>query len=139
MFFIADRARLKRLIGITRDDRGSKQQGKRGPFFRIEARDGRLKLTGRKVEAEFSVTVCDPGVLFLRVTLFRRALQLMAETPTIAIQVSRDGLHVGDVTLPLEANDMLLYADPSRAPLRHPEENADAARPITQDKLFPDG
>jgi len=142
MFFVADKHRLRRLIAITRDDRRPAQQRAGGPFYRIEARAGRLRLTGRAVEAEFLATVYAEGVLFLRVTLFRRALQFMPGTPTIAVQVSAEGLHVGDVTLPLEANDMLLYTDPARAPLRHPEETAaadeDVRRGDGQGLLFGD-
>src|SRR5437764_801288 len=114
MFFIVDKPRLQRLIALTRDDRRPKDQGKSGAFFRIEATaDGRLKLTGRHVEAEFPPTVYAPGVLFLRVTLFRCVLQTLTDTPTIAIQVAPDGLHVADVTIALESNDMLFDPDPS--------------------------
>ncbi len=141
MFFVVDKARLQRLIALTRDDRSPGEQGKAGPFYRIEAGDGRLRLTGRQVEAEFPATVYEDGVLFLRVTLFRRALQLLPATEQIAIQVREDGLHVGDVTMPLDNNDMLLYLDPARAPKRHPEEVADddppAPKPPAQGTLFP--
>lgn len=129
MFFIVDKPRLQRLIAITRDDRRARDQGKTGPFFRIEAREGRIKLTGRKVEAEFPATVYEEGVLFLRVTLFRRALAMMTKIKTMAIQAQKDGLHVGEVTFPLETNDMLLYPDPTRAPMRHPEEVAAESQP----------
>jgi hypothetical protein len=57
MFFVVDKPRFQRLIAIARDDRRPGDQGKGGPFFRLEAHDGRLKLTGRQVEAEFPATV----------------------------------------------------------------------------------
>jgi hypothetical protein len=135
MFFVVDKSRLQRLIALTRDDRRPSQQGRAGLFFRIEASGTRLKLTGRQVEAEFPATVYEEGVLFLRITLFRRALQLLPPTEQIAVQVRRDGLHIGDVTLPLERNDMLLYADSARAPTHHPDEAADD-RPPAQGSLF---
>ena len=137
MFFVADKARLQRLIALTRDDRRPEQPGKAGPFFRIEASGAHLRLTGRQVEAEFPATVYEEGVLFLRVTLFRRALQLLPAADQIAIQVREDGVHVGDVTLPLDNNDMLLYLDPARAPLRHPDDVVEE-RPPAQGTLFPD-
>jgi len=126
MFFVVDKPRFQRLIAITRDDRRKRDQGKTGPYFRIEAREGRIKLTGRQVEAEFPATVYEEGVLFLQVTLFRKMLAAMTETKTLAIQVQKDGLHVAEVTFPLETNEMLLYPDPDRAPKIHPEETAAA-------------
>jgi hypothetical protein len=137
VFFVVDKPRLQRLIAITRDDRRPDQQGKTGPYYRIEAREGRVRLTGREVEAEFPATVYEEGVLFLRVTLFRRLLASFTNTPTIAVQVREDGLHFGDVTMPLEGNDMLLYLDPARAPRVHPSESADE-HPPAQGTLFPE-
>lgn len=122
MFFVTDKPRLQRLIAITRDDRDAASQSRGGPFYRIEASGDRLKLTGREVEAEFPATVYEPGVLFLRVTLFRRALGMVTGEKTIAIQVGADGVLIDNMRLPLESNDMLLYPDPAKAPQRHPEE-----------------
>src|SRR5687767_2916524 len=113
MFFVVDRPRLQRMIAITRDDRGKDQQGKHGPFYRIEASADRLKLTGREVEAEFPATVYEPGVLFLRVTIFRRALDLLKGVKTLAIQVNQEGILLDNIQLPLEPGDMLLYLDPA--------------------------
>ena len=137
MFFVVEKSRFQRIIAITRDDRTAKQQFKKGPFFRMEARDGVVKLTGNRVEAEFPATVYAPGVLFLKVTFFHRALQGMVNTPTVAIQVSPEGLHVGDVTMPLESNDMLFYPDRDRAPAQHPDE-VDEPKPPAQGMLFPE-
>lgn len=41
------------------------------------------------------------------------------------------------MTLPLEANDMLLYPDPTRAPARHPDDDPAPPRPDPQGTLFP--
>lgn len=123
MFFVVEKRRLQRMIALTRDDHRPNKQANRGTFFRIEARDGRLRLTGHEVTAEFPATIYEEGVLFLHITLFRRALQHLTNAPTVAIQVQRDGLHVGDVRLPLEPNEMLLYSDPQRAPAHHPDEH----------------
>src|SRR5215212_2396180 len=122
MFFVVDRPRLQRIIAITRDDRRSDQQGRAGPFYRIEARGERLKLTGRELEAEFPATVYEPGVLFLGVTTFRRALQLLTGMKTLAIQVNKDGVLLDNIQLALGVGDMLLYVDPTKAPERHPDE-----------------
>ena len=47
MFFVVDRPRLQRIIAITRDDQRKDQKGKNGPFFRMEANESHLKITGR--------------------------------------------------------------------------------------------
>jgi hypothetical protein len=122
MLFVTDTRRLLGAIRVTRDDRTPCDQGKNSPFYRIEAAGDRIRLTGREVEAELPATVYEPGVLFLRVTLFRRALADVRGQRTITVQVNAAGVHVDNVCLPLEANDMLLYTDPARAPERHPTE-----------------
>jgi hypothetical protein len=122
MFFVIDKPKLQRIIAVVRDDRTPQTQGVAGPFMRMEARDDYLKLDGLEVSAKFPATVYEPGVLFLRITRFRRLLRTIAGQKTITIQVNRDGLLVDNVTMPLEAYDMLLYPNPDQAPPRHPDE-----------------
>ena len=81
----------------------------------LPAGGDRLKLSGREVEAEFPATVYESGVLFLRVTVFRRLLRTFTGEKTITIQANEEGLMFGDVRLPLESRDMLLYPDPAQA------------------------
>ena len=124
MFFVVDRARMERMINLTRDDRRKAEQTGCGPYFRIEASaDGCLRLSGREAEATFPATVYEPGVLFLRVTVFRLLLTTMRDEKTLAVQVNAGGLVVENVTLSLEAGDMLLYPDPAPAPAKHPAEH----------------
>lgn len=134
MFFVIDRPRLQRIISIVRDDRTSKTQGRDGPFLRMEARDGQLKLTGREVGAAFPATVYEPGVLFLRITYFRRALRALAGEKMLSIQVTPTALVMDNITMPLEANEMLLYADPDKAPeqcpLEEPERPEVSTKPM---------
>jgi hypothetical protein len=125
MFFVIDRERLRRAIKLTRDGRTRAAQSKLGPFFRLEARDGLLKLTGKEVEAQIPATIYEPGVLFLRITLFRTAVDMLKDEKTLAVQVNAEGLFVDAVRMPLEPNDMLLYVDADRAPQHHPQEPAD--------------
>jgi hypothetical protein len=126
MLFVVNKSRLQRMIGITRDDRSANTQEADGPFLRIEANDGHLRLTGRVVDAEFPATVYEPGVLFLRVTKFRRMLRMMTVKGLgmreLTFQLNRDGLTFGDVHLPFEIGDMLLYPDPQTAPGQHPQD-----------------
>ena len=141
MLFVVDKPRLQRIIAITRDDRRPKDQTNAGPFFRIEASGDHLCLTGHNVEAKFPATVYDPGVAFLRVTLFRRALHLVTDTPTVTIQIRGDGIDIENMHLPVESCDLLLYLDPAKAPLRHPDETAPTRKlkpPTGQGWLFPD-
>ena len=117
---------MQRIISIVRDDRAHAAQMNQGPFLRLEAADDRLKLSGQIVEAEFPATVYEPGVLFLRVTIFRRLLGTMRlkelGVREMTFQVNSDGLIFADVRLPFDVGDMLLYPDPSTAPQQHPEE-----------------
>lgn len=130
MFVVIDKARLSRLIAVTRDDRSPEGQGPDGPFFRIEASGQSLRLTGREVEVTVPATVHEPGVLFLRVTLFRQSLRRLPVKGFLAIQANGDGLMFGDTRLGPGAVDMLLYADPATAPAPHPAERwADRGEP----------
>lgn len=141
MLFVVDKPRLQRIIAITRDDRRAKDQGKAGPFFRIEANGDCIKLTGRRVEGQFPATVYEPGVMFLRVTMFRRALQLVTDTPQVTIQVRGDGIDIENMHLSVESCDLLLYVDPLKAPMVHPDEAEPAhkMKPSSgQGRLFPE-
>jgi hypothetical protein len=97
------------------------------PYFRIEALGGSLKLSGREMEATFPATVYEPGVLFLRVTIFRQFMATMRDVKMLAIQVNAGGMSVENVHLSLEAGDMLLYPDVAGAPSLHPTDRLQPA------------
>jgi hypothetical protein len=122
MFFVIDKPRLQRIIAIVRDDRTPRAQGTDGPYMRMEAREGTLGLAGHQVKATFPATVYEPGVLFLRITAFRRLLRDIKGSKALAIQVTGDGLMMDNIVMPLEPNEMMLYPDPDRAPARCPLE-----------------
>lgn len=122
MLFVIDKPRLQRIIAIVRDDHRPEDWGPNGPYMRIEAGEGVLDVAGRKARAHIPATVYETGVLFLRVTLFRRLLRLIRNQKMLTIQVTGQELIFDDVSMPLEPNDMLLYVDPAKAPQRCPLE-----------------
>ena len=126
MIFVVDKPRFERVLAVVRDDRTPQLQNDKGPFLRIEAQGERVSIKGREVEAEFSGTVYDEGVLFLRVTIFRRLLKMMTlkdnGTRFLTLQVNDQGLLFGENRLGFDVGDMLLYRDPGLAPKQHPEE-----------------
>ena len=105
---------------MVRDDGRKEDQGLAGPFLRLEARDDYVKLDGLKFSGKIPATVYEPGVLFLKVTLFRRLLQTFKGEKFLTIQVTGDELLMGRVRLPLESNEMLLYPYPDQAAPVHP-------------------
>lgn len=120
MLFVVDKPEFQRTIAIVRDDRTKKTQGSSGPFMRMEVHDSCLKLDGLEASATIPATVYEPGVLFLKVTVLRRLLQTIKGEKFLTIQVTADELLLDRVRLPLESNDMLLYADTTTAPQKHP-------------------
>ena len=75
MLFVAEKRKLQAAISIVRDDRKKKTQGFSGPFMRLEANDGCLEIFGQDASAKIPTTVYEPGVLFLKITVFRRLLR----------------------------------------------------------------
>ena len=138
IMFVVDKPKLQRMIALTRDDRGGESVG--GPFMRIEASGEILTLAGQQVEVRFGATVYQEGVLFLRVTLFRRMLAAVNAAVLggrfVTIQVAEDGLRFAGTRLGFEHGDMLLYPDPSLAPARHPDDDPWNPTPDAQGRLF---
>ena len=81
MFFVVDKSMLQWNLSIVRDDRTKKTLGQAGPFMRLEANDDYLKLDGQEVSAKIPATVYEPGVLFLKITVFRRLLKTITGQP----------------------------------------------------------
>jgi len=104
----------------VRDDRSKNTQGFSGPFMRLDASDGSLEILGEEASAKMPATVYEPGVLFLKITVFRRLLRSITGQQFITIQITADELLLDKVRLPLHANEMLLYPKPKDAPLQHP-------------------
>ncbi|MCH7728351.1 MAG: hypothetical protein IH991_18020, partial [Planctomycetes bacterium] len=115
----------QRIIALVRDDRRRRDQGLDGPFMRLEAKDDYLKLDGLEVSAKFPATVYEPGVLFLKATLFRKVLQGITGDRFLSIQATKDEVVMDMTHLPLVENEMLLYHNPNRAPQRHPDDDGE--------------
>jgi hypothetical protein len=142
MLFVAEKRKLQAAISIVRDDRKKKTQCSSGPFMRLEANDGCLELSGQEVSAKIPATVYEPGVLFLKITVFRRLLRSITGEQFITIQITADELLLDKVRLPLHANEMLLYPTPKDAPLQHPsirfeEKSAPPQKPLRSKKRKP--
>ena len=135
MLFVIDKPGFQRVIAIVRDDRRKEDQGLAGPFLRLEARDDYVKLDGLEISGRIPATVYEPGVLFLKATLFRRLLQTFKGEKFLTIQVTGDELLMGYVRLPLEANEMLLYPYPGQAPPVHPAVSLLRPIPVKPDEV----
>jgi hypothetical protein len=119
MFFVIDKPGFQRVLSIVRDDRTKEMQGLDAPFLRLEAKDDCVKLDGLTVSAKFAATVYEAGVLFLKVTTFRRLLRTV-KAKFLSIQVTAKELVMDSIHMGLEPNEWLMYADPDRAPMAHP-------------------
>ena len=135
MFFVIDKPGFQSVLSIVRDDRTKKDQGLRGPFLRLEAKDDYVKLDGLTVSGKFVATVYEPGVLFLKVTLFRRLLRTIKGQKFLSIQVTDNELVMDHIRMPLEANEMLLYADPDLAPQVHPSVSLSSTGSVPKPQL----
>lgn len=136
MFFVVDKPRLQRMISIVREDR-LRKKGTKSPFLRLKADNAELTISGSGcVTATFPATVYQPGALFIRTTNFRRLLKLTCiGEKYITIQVAEDGLHFGDVVMPFEGSDMVLYPNPADAPENWPPPPPKAEQLTKVEKL----
>lgn len=104
------------MIAIVREDRTASKQGRNAPFLRLKATESELTVSGDRVSATFPATVYEQGVLFLRISLFRRLVRTFRGEKFLAFQVTEEGLRFGNVLMPLEGSDMVLYPNPDTAP-----------------------
>jgi len=126
LFFVIDRPQVQRIIAIVRDDRTPATQGKNAPFLRLAAVNDEFTVASSTAAATVPATVYEPGVLFLRTTIFRRALGSLTGEKHLAIQVTDSDLLMGNVRLPFASADMRLFADPQEAPSHWPLSEAEA-------------
>ena len=138
MFFVVDKTRLQRMISIVREDRTRKEQGVNAPFLRIKAVGDELTVESETGAATFPATVYEPGVLFIRTTHFRRLLGTFKGEKFLSFQVTEKGLSFGNVLMPFEGSDMVLYLNPEEAPPSWPPEvpEAEQIREARQPTLF---
>lgn len=138
MFFVVDKPRLQRMIYIVRADRTPSKQGDNAPFLRLKASENELTVSGDRVSATFPATVYEPGVLFLRTTLFRRLVQTCRGEEFLSFQVTGEGLRFGNVLMPFKGSDMVLYPNPDTAPESWPPPppNAEQIPETKQPTLF---
>jgi hypothetical protein len=122
VLFVVKKTEFEHAISIARDDHVKASQGRTGPFIRLEANDNYVEVEGLEAASRIPATVYEQGALFLKITVFRRLLRTIRGEKFLTIQATADELIVDKAHLPLEANDMLLYADPSRAPRMHPDQ-----------------
>jgi hypothetical protein len=108
------------MIAIVREDRSPQRQGLNAGFLRLAARDGEVTVSDEKASATFPATVYEPGVLFLRPTLFRRLVRTFAGEKFFTFQMTAEGLLFGDVRMPFAGSDMVYYPNPDDAPDQWP-------------------
>jgi len=117
MLFVVDKARLKRIIAIVREDRPPKKQTVGIPHLRIMACENELTLSSSEISATFPATVYQAGVLFIPTTIFRRVLRATkTDEDYLTFQVTDEDLVFADVRFPFESSDMVLYRNPEEAP-----------------------
>jgi len=138
MLFVVDRPRLLRMIAIVRDDKTLARRGKRPPFLRLAAKGDQVTVLGETASATFPATVYEPGVLFLPPAYFCRLMRTFAGEKFFTLQMTRDGLLIGDVRLPFVDSDMAYFADPDTAPDRWPPPEPPVPEPeIAPKKVVP--
>lgn len=121
MLFVIDKIRFQKFISIIREDKKPSMQGKNTPYLRIRAEKDQVEITTGDASAMIETTVYEPGVLFIRTTLFRRVLRATpTKEPFMTFQVDSEALVFADVRMPFETNDMVLYTNPAEAPMTYP-------------------
>lgn len=135
MFFVIDRPSLQRILSIV--ERNQRHRRNKTPFLRLSAAENELTVTGSDISATIPATVWEPGVLFLRPSVFHRLLATFSSETQFAIQVTETELLMGNVTIAFNPEQMRLFADPDTAPLDWPLGNADRGATETQNLLFP--
>lgn len=137
MFVVVDRKLFLRRLDLARDDKKLARTAKADdiPYLRICAtEDGKLRLSGIEVDATFTATVHEPGVLFIRARRFRDLVRSLTGDPMLAIQVSAKGLSIANVHYPMDKADIKFYAEPVTAPEFHPGDTL-RAREATQAEI----
>ena len=132
MLFVVDKARLKRIIAIVREDRPPKKQTVGISHLRIMACENEFTLSSSEVSATFPATVYEPGVLFIPTTDFRRILRATkTDEDYLTFQVTDEDLVFADVRFPFESNNMILYRNPNEAPESWPP-------PLPESEVIPE-
>ena len=105
------------MISIVREDNTRQKQGCGSPFIRIQATWNELTVSSSDVSATFPSTIYEEGVLFIRTTRFRQLLRMTRiKEQFLAFQITAEGLRFGDVLMPFEGSDIVLYPNPADAP-----------------------
>ena len=121
MLFVIDKIRFQKFISIVRQDRRASLWGQNSPYLRIQAEQDNIEISSGEVTGSLKATVYEPGVLFIRTTLFRRVLMATpTDQPHMTFQVDKEALVFADVRMPFETNDMVLYTNPAEAPMTYP-------------------
>lgn len=121
MLFVINKVRFQKFIAIVRRDRTPVTQGRDAPYLRIRAEKDEVEVTSTDASAMLEAVVYEPGVLFIRTTLFRRVLRATPTTEKfLTFQVDSNALVFADVRMPFETNDMVLYTNPAEAPMTFP-------------------
>jgi len=116
MFFVVDKPKLQRIIAIVREDR-SRAKKANIPFLRLKAENTELSISGGGcVTAALPATVYEPGVLFIKTTIFRKLIRTIKGEKFLSFQVLDDGLHFANILMPFRGSNMVLYPNPADAP-----------------------
>ena len=89
MLFVIKKTEFEHVISIARDDRTKESRGRKGPYIRLEANCDYLIVEGLEAAGQIPATVYEPGVLFFKVTVFRRLLRTIRGEKFLTVQAQR--------------------------------------------------
>jgi hypothetical protein len=113
-FTINKAALTKMLRALTRDS--GKKKSERDPHLRVAAHNDIVTMSANDVEAGCAAEVTEEGVCFFQYEQFLPLVRTYANATDLTIEVTRDGIQIGNTKISRGFWEVSLFDNPDSAP-----------------------
>lgn len=115
MKFIIEKKALTRLLRVLGSDPTRKAHDS---VLRLAAQDGQITLHAYETEAGCEALVLEEGVCFFRIVQFLPLIRTYANAKNLTIEVTPDGIQIGNTKISRGFWEVSLFQNPEAAPMR---------------------
>jgi hypothetical protein len=115
MKFTINKKSLAQMLRTLTRDTGHKH-GERDTHLRLAAQDGQITMRANDAEAGYKANVLEEGVCFFRHNQFLPLIRTYANAVELTIEVTPDGIQIGNTKISRGFWEVSLFTNPENAP-----------------------
>ncbi len=114
-----------------------RKRGERDSHLRLSAQGSQITMCANDTEAGYEATVFEDGVCFFRYNQFLPLVRLYADAKNLTIEVTAEGIQIGNTKISRGFWEISLFSNPETAPRTLPKPPTPEPPPPSKEEELP--